>query len=59
MKLNDYLYFNNLTKKDFAELIGYARSYLVLISNGQKKPSRRMLKVIEHATNGDVTSKDF
>ena len=59
MDLKEYLYQKRLTLKQFSEIIGYNRSYLSLIMNGKLKPSKRLAKDIQEATNGQVTENEL
>lgn len=59
MKLKIYLIENHITIKNFAESIGYSRSQISNIINGVSKPSKRLVRTIEEATNGLVTLKDL
>lgn len=55
MTLRDYLYFNNITIADFAKKVGFTRSYLNTIKNGHRRPSMKLARMIEQATEGKVT----
>lgn len=55
MKLRQWLYNNRLTIKQFAELIDYERSYVHTWLSGQKKPSKKVMKVVRHYTLGKVS----
>lgn len=59
MKLKDYLYFNKISTTDFAEQINYQRSYLSAVTNGSRKCGAKLAKIIEKATNGQVTAKEL
>lgn len=59
MKLRVYLIEKNITILEFAKTIGIDRTYLGLIANGKKKPSRFLAKEIERATNGEVTAEEL
>lgn len=59
MELKIYLVQNRLTIKEFCEKIGYSRNQISGIANGKLKPSLRLAKVIEEATDGQVTVKDL
>lgn len=59
MKLKLYLAENRITIKEFCEQIGYSRNQISGIVNEKLRPSKRLAKVIEDATNGKVKSKDL
>lgn len=54
MKLKSYLAENNMTFREFAELIDVNATYLASISRGILKPSRRLAAEIEKITDGIV-----
>jgi transcriptional regulator with XRE-family HTH domain len=54
MTLREYLFFNGLTVKDFAESLDVSRSYISAISFGHKRPGRKLAKAIYLATEGSV-----
>jgi DNA-binding transcriptional regulator YdaS (Cro superfamily) len=54
MDLRTYLFFNRITQKKFSEQIGYQSAYIGLICQGRKKPGRKLAKLIELATEGQV-----
>lgn len=55
MQLRDYLHFNKMLKKDFAKKIGYNAHFVGAVAEYVRKPSKRFAKVIEIATDGQVT----
>ena len=59
MQLKLYLIKNRLTIKEFCEMIGYSRNQISGIANGKLKPSIRLARVIENATNGEVTVEEL
>jgi transcriptional regulator with XRE-family HTH domain len=59
MELKLYLVKNRFTIKQFSEMIGYSRNQISGIANGKSKPSLRLAKVIEQATNGEVTIEEL
>lgn len=59
MKLKIYLIENHITIKEFAERIGYSRSQVSNIINGASRPSKRLIRTIEEATNGEVKAEDL
>lgn len=58
MNLNEWLFRKHISKKDFAELIGYNRTYLHHILAGLRPPSARMIIRVLEATEGQVKLKD-
>lgn len=59
MKLALYLAKHNITIKAFSEQIGYSREQISGIKRGKLRPSPRLAKIIETATNGEVKAKDL
>lgn len=55
MKLKWYLLKYNLSIKDFAKIIDLSSTYVSLIHNNTKKPSKKIGRAIERVTNGIVT----
>jgi len=55
MTLRDYLHFKKITLNEFAKKVGFNRSYLSLIKTGKLKPSMKLARMIEQATDGEVT----
>jgi transcriptional regulator with XRE-family HTH domain len=59
MELKIYLVKNRMTIKEFCEKIGYSRNQISGIINGKLRPSKRLAKVIQDATNGEVKAEDL
>ncbi len=59
MELREYLFRNYLTVIDFAKQINHSRTYLSLIVGGHKIPSRKLAKIIQDATKGEVTAEEI
>ena len=59
MELKIYLVKNRYTVKQFSEKIGYSRNQISGIANRKIKPSQRLARIIETATNGDVKAEDL
>lgn len=59
MKLKLYLVKNRLTIKEFCEIINYSRNQISGVINGKLKPGRKLAKIIEQATNGEVTMEEL
>lgn len=54
VNLKEYLFYTNVSVKDFAKEIGVSNSYLSGILAGKKKPSIHLLAYIEQKTHGKV-----
>lgn len=59
MDLREYLFRHRLSVVDFSKIIECDRAYLSKIVNGKLKPSKRLAKDIEEATNGEVTASEL
>lgn len=59
MQLKLYLVKQRISIKEFSEMIGYSRNQISGIANEKLKPSPRLAKVIERATNGEVKAEDL
>lgn len=59
MNLRDYLHFNRITVTEFAKTVDYSRGHLASIVNGKLKPSKKLARQIEKATNGQVTIEEL
>ncbi len=59
MDLREYLFRNRLTVKGFSDKIDCSRNHLSSIIHGRFKPSKRLAKDIELATNGEVKAEDL
>ncbi len=55
MNLREYLFIKRISVKEFSEALDYSRTHLSGIVHGKLKPSKRLAKAIEKATNGEVT----
>ena len=54
MKLKSYIYEIGLRTSEFAELVHVTPDYMRAIISGRKKPSVRLVKMINELTGGDV-----
>lgn len=54
MTLDEFLYKHRLTLREFAEMIGFAPSYVSQVKNGHKRASPRMIYTVTQVTNGEV-----
>jgi hypothetical protein len=59
MDLRRYLFEKKISIVDFSKTIECDRAYLSKIVNGKLKPSKRLAKDIEKATNGDVKAEEL
>jgi len=47
--LKEYLFYSNLTVKEFSEIVQISRGYMSSIVNGSKKPSKKIIDKIKCA----------
>lgn len=59
MNLRDYLHFERITIKKFAESIDYAPGHLYGYLQGRLKLSKKAARIIERVTVGKVTAKEI
>jgi len=59
MDLREYLFKKRMSVSDFAKKINFARTYISGIISGANKPSKKLAKIIEEATNGEVTAEEL
>jgi len=59
MDLDYWLFKNKITKTDFARTIGISRGHLQGVISGKLKPSIKLAKKIEEATNGKVSKEEL
>ena len=59
MKFRDYLYFEKITLKSFAESIELSPAHLSGYSRGKLRVSKKVARAIERATNGKVTAEEI
>ncbi len=59
MNLKEYLFFEKKTISKFAEELLLDRSYMNSVVNQKVKPSKRLAKAIEIATQGKVTAQEM
>jgi transcriptional regulator with XRE-family HTH domain len=57
MKLQSYLMENDLTLKEFAEMLGYNPCYLSRIACGSIHPGKKLGRQIQEMTHGQVHLK--
>lgn len=59
MKLRDYLHFERIQSKKFANQLEYSPVHIRNVINEKLIPSLRLAKLIEKATNGKVSIADL
>lgn len=59
MDLREYLFRKKIGIQQFADELEYSRTHLSLIVHGKSKPSARLAKAIEKATQGEVKASDL
>lgn len=59
MNLREYLFVKRMTIQEFSENVEYSRVHISSIVNGKLKPSRKLARQIERATNGEVKAEDL
>jgi len=59
MDLRTYLFFKRKSIKSLAEEIDYSPSQLSAVVSSKRKPGRKLAKLIEKATNGEVKAEEL
>lgn len=59
MRLKVYLAEIDMKAKEFGEIIEYSPGYVSMLVNERATPSKRVAKLIEKVTEGQVTRNDF
>lgn len=59
MELRDWLHKKRIKIKEFASICDVCRVHMQNINGGKKKPSNKLVRKIEEATNGQVTRYDL
>lgn len=59
MELRLYLKKNRLTVNEFCEKVNYSRTHVSAVINKRFRPSKKLAKLIEQATNGEVTMEEI
>lgn len=59
MLLDEWLYRNGMKIKEFAEIVNMSPNYIGFISCGRMALSKKLAKLIEEKTNGEVTAKEM
>lgn len=58
MKIRIYLLKKGLTIKQFAESIDFEPSYIAAIARGKVKAGRKVARIIEKATEGEIKAEE-
>ncbi len=58
MKLKDYLYFEEITIRDFAKSIDYSPVHICAYLNKRQHLSKKAARIIQTATGGKVSYDD-
>jgi len=59
MRLDIYLKTNGISQRDLAEKVKITATHMNLIANRRCTPSKKVAKVIEEMTNGEVTRMEL
>ena len=59
MKIEDYLYYENISQRQFAKLVGLHWRYVNGLVNGEYIPGRKTALMIEKITQGKVTAVEL
>lgn len=59
MELREYLFRNRISITDFSKKVDFSRNYISQIALGYRKPSKKLAKLIEKETNGEVTLEEL
>jgi DNA-binding transcriptional regulator YdaS (Cro superfamily) len=59
MDLREYLFRKRMTVTDFSKLIDYSRTHISEIIHGTRRPGKKVARIIEKATNGEVTAEEL
>lgn len=54
MNLNEYLFYEKISKRQFAKTLELSHHYIGQITRGQKMPSKKVRRHIAKATEGKV-----
>lgn len=58
MNLRTYLFFKEMTVRDFCKVADFSEAFICTVLSGRKKPSAKTLRMIERATNGIVKAHE-
>lgn len=59
MDLREYLFRKRMSVTEFAKKINYTRTYVNNILTGTKKAGKKLAKLIEKETNGEVKAEEL
>jgi DNA-binding transcriptional regulator YdaS (Cro superfamily) len=59
MKIEDYLYYENISQRQFAKNVGLHWRYVNGLVNGEYIPGRKTALMIEKITQGKVTAVEL
>lgn len=59
MNLKEFIFYSNISFKEFSKKAGISSSYLSALVNGHKKPTRALAFYIEYLTNGKVKAENI
>ena len=59
MKIEDYCYYENISQRQFAKLVGLHWRYVNGLVNGEYIPGRKTALLIEQITKGKVTAQEL
>ncbi len=59
MNLRDYLHFERISTKSFAESLDLTPMHLYAYLNGRIRVSKKVARAIEKKTNGKVTAEEI
>ncbi len=54
MNLQEYLFYSQMSIRDFAKIADFSNAFLSRVINGKQVPSAKTLRVIERVTGGRV-----
>lgn len=54
MNLQEYLFYSQMSVRDFAKIADFSSAFLSRVINGKQIPSAKSLRVIERVTGGRV-----
>lgn len=58
MTLREYLFKHKMTQAEFARSINYNACYIREVIHKRQKAGKKLKKIIEAATNGEVSPED-
>lgn len=59
MDLREYLFKNRMTLVEFSRVVDFNRDHLSRVMHGRKRPSKKLARIIEKATNGHVKAQEL